>query len=285
MKKAQATNPALQLANLVLNERIPLDEGIVRAQTGGILLEFIQGLNVLTGGTHFSIDEIKNRVRSGDALRALQGRIPLLELPPEIRDSEQFRGMAGASADHPHDAEAPHKSEGEEPENAEEKEEEARARALNEISEIAKKVRALREERREHSHQISFIEAVERQKTIRPKPWVAGMIIAVVTMLLAGPVFLVVASPLALLVFISVGLGLAAIVVQRETVWYRHEVKIETSATEQRRAIKEIHRKQISRIEDEILELRNSARPILETTSESQRHLLETSFPEVFGKL
>lgn len=280
MKKPQTNNPALHLANLVLTERIPLDEGIVRAQTSGILVDLIQGLNVITGGNFFDIDEMKQRVRSGDALRALQGRLPLLELPANLNVSVAAEGSPDPSGEQP----AVPSVGGDSTENTEQQEEETRARLTQEVSEIARKIRALREERREHAHQIAFIEAVEKQKSIRPKPWVAGMVIAVFTMILAGPVFLLVASPVVLLVFVSVGLGLAAVVVQRESVWYRHDVQIETTAAEQRHRIKEIHRKQIARVDDEVMGLRNSVRPLLEVLPDSQRSVLEATYPEAFGK-
>ncbi|MCA9439647.1 MAG: hypothetical protein KC964_02490, partial [Candidatus Omnitrophica bacterium] len=84
MEQKTGGNLALKLSVEVLRRNISLDEGLVRAQTSGMVEPFVEGLNILVGRDLFDINEARQRLRSGAAERAVNGHDEPLQLPSEL---------------------------------------------------------------------------------------------------------------------------------------------------------------------------------------------------------
>ncbi len=76
---------ALTLASAVLRRETGYDDALLLANSAHLVSGFIDALNVLSNGEHFSHAEAEDRVRSGMALLASEGEIPRFHIPDEVR--------------------------------------------------------------------------------------------------------------------------------------------------------------------------------------------------------
>ncbi len=294
-KKKSAVEQPMKLASMVLMKEITLDQGLIYAQNAGVLETFVEGLNVLAQGRYFEPAFARERLRSGNAARAVEGRIQPLQLPPELRDwNIEKLGQALSHStmeahaptpptDHPdsplsHTPHEPHEAPPQQTEH------ERFEQALNTLSALDRKMRDLRSRRRECKELLNLLLAFEKNRPSAPKPWVGGLIMVVWTLLLAGPVWLFLQSRAGLGAFLLGGILVAGLVIRRELIWSEHVQDSENTIGEQRKINMEIQRNAISELERNLLAHHDEATELADTFSDSDRKSLMNSYPDIFVK-
>ncbi len=288
-KKKSAIDQPMKLASMVLMKEITLDQGLIYAHNAGVLETFIEGMNVLAQGRYFEPTFARERIRSGNAARAVEGRIPSLQLPPELQDwnieklSQSFVRTA-------EEARPPTSPNGH-PESSEDgtttpqqSERERFEQALSTLSGLDKKMRDLRSRRRECKELLNLLLAFEKNRRTAPKPWIGGLTMAGWTLLLAVPVWFFTDSRAGVGAFLLAGILVAGWVVRREMIWSEHVQVSEQAIGEQRKLNMEIQRNMISELERNLQEHRSEAMELVDTFAESDRKSLVNSFPDIFVK-
>jgi len=140
MDSQQDISRALNLAGDVLKGKVCLDEALVVANASNMLSALIESLNVLAEGPVFALAELEQRVHSGEAQWAMEGRTPRLELPAELRekhDDSMLTSVEWVDAS---------------------------------LKELDDRVGHLLELERDLAGQIEFLQAVERHRPSPPNP-------------------------------------------------------------------------------------------------------------------
>jgi hypothetical protein len=237
---------ALSLAGDVLKNRMSLDEALLVANASNMLPALIESLNVLADGPAFAQAELEQRVHSGEAQWALEGRIPRLELPDGLRDwrvENQVASVDWADAS---------------------------------LKELDGRIAKLLELERDLSGQIEFLQAVERHRPTPPNPWIAGIVIMGVGLVICVSLgFLARAHIAALLTFV-LATGIGSAVSLRD--WRKFEEFLDKVQREDQ------HRK--SKITQRQKDLDNAKNEVSAVMQEAMKILerLEVSGPEVVRK-
>ncbi len=284
-KKKSASEQPMKLANMVLNKEITLDQGLIYAQNANVLETFIEGLNVLAGGRYFEPAFARERLRLGNAARAVEGRIPALQLPPELRDwsIEKLGQTLVRTAEEAHPPTPPEPAVEEAP-TPEQTERERFEQALSLLRGIDRKMRGLRSRRRECKELLNLLLAFEKNRRTAPRPWVGGLTMICWTLLLAIPVWLFFQSRAGVGAFLLGGILVAGWVVRREMIWSEHVQDSEQTLSEQRRVNMEVQRSAISELERNLQDHRVEATELVNTFSETDRKSLINSYPDIFVK-
>jgi hypothetical protein len=288
-KKKSAVEQPMKLASMVLMKEITLDQGLIFAQNAGVLDTFIEGMNVLAQGRYFEPTFARERLRSGNAARAVEGRIPCLMLPLELKDwnIEKLGQALARTSGEPHPptppSDRPEASE-EETSTTQQTERERYEHALSILSGLDRKMRDLRSRRRECNELLNLLLAFEKNRRTAPKAWVGGLIIVGLTLLLAGPVWLFLDSRVGVGAFLLGGIFVAGLVVRREMIWSEHVQDSEQAIGEQRKVNMEIQRNAISELDRNLQTHRVEASDLVDTFCDSDRKSLVNSYPDIFVK-
>jgi hypothetical protein len=290
----------MKLATMVLKGEISVDQGLIRAQTGKVLDEFIDGLNVLAQGDYFDPVFAYERIRNGNALRALEGRIPGWELPSNLknwsekslRDSTPPGGVVSGSAVASPATPAAETTATEGPpapppadrQTGMQEDRERSEKARSQLSSLNDKLRNLRSQRRESRSLLQLLEYFDQNRRDSPRPWMGGVILMGCTLLLAYPVSLFLESKPGLFFFLLTGFLVSVVVVRREMTWSEHVHSTEQVMSEHRKVNMEVQKNLISNLDREIREARSQAHELVDSFQEKERKELVNSFLEIFTK-
>jgi len=218
------TSLGLMLSIQVLEEQLSYDEALLKAHSGKAVGDFVLGLNTVAGGEYFHLADAEARLRSGDAQRAVEGRIPLLDLPPELQ-------KADASQE--------------------------RAFLMKELEELDENLRNIQAQFEDDTRKIELLRAAERNKPAPPNPWLGGIVILGVTtvccllLLSAGKLLLI------SLVFFLAGVLLATAIFVNEINRYQRFLEKSKSETVARRQKMRDTEHRIAGMKKEVQGLRN----------------------------
>ena len=295
-KKKSAVEQPMKLASMVLMREITLDQGLIYAQNAGVLETFVEGLNVLAQGRYFELTFARDRLRSGSAARAVEGRIQPLQLPIELRDwniDKLGQALTHATTGETHAPTPPSDRPDSSPTPPHEPSEapappptehERFEQALNTLSSFDRKMRDLRSRRRECKELLNLLLAFEKNRRNPPRPWVGGLTMVCWTLLLAGPVWFFLESRAGLGAFLVGGILVAGLIVRREMVWNEHVLDSENAIGEQRKVNMEIQRNAISELDRNIQAVHEEAAEVVKAFSDSDRKNLVNAYPDIFVK-
>lgn len=287
-KKKSAVEQPMKLASMVLMKEITLDQGLIHAQNAGVLDTFIEGLNVLAQGRYFEPAFARERLRSGNAARAVEGRIAPLQLPPELKDwniSKLGHAVTSVTEEaHPPTPPTDRTDSLSQEAPPQQTEHDRFEQTLSVLGGLDRKMRDLRSRRRECKELLGLLHAFEKNRRTAPKPWVGGLTVVIWTLLLAGPVWFFLESRAGLGAFLLGGILVAGMVVRREMVWSEHVQDSEQAIGEQRKVNIEIQRNAISELERNLQAYYTEASELVDTFSDSDRKNLVNSYPDIFVK-
>ncbi len=195
MDAQQDFTRALNLAGSVIKGAMSLDEALLVANASNMLSSLVESLNVLAEGSVFALAEMEYRVHSGEAELAMAGRVPRLELPEELRERH---GESKATAVEWADAS---------------------------LKELDVRVGNLLELERDLTGQIEFLQAVERNRPSPPNPWLSGIIIMGLGLLICVSLAMLAHSQWTALIIFMLSTGVGASVSLRD--WRKYEEFLE----------------------------------------------------------
>lgn len=255
MDSQQDFTRALNLAGNIFRGEMSLDEAILVASASNMLPALIESLNVLAEGPTFALAEMEQRVQSGEAELALEGRIPRLELPEEIRERH---GESKSNSVEWADAS---------------------------FQELDVRVGHLLELERDLTGQIEFLLAVERNRPSPPNPWLAGIIIMCVGLLICVTLAMFMHSQWSALLTFMLFTGMGAAVSLRD--WRKYEEFLEKVQREdQHRKVKiDQCQKDLTNAKQEAGAIMQEAAKIitrLEATGPENVHHALATYPRLF---
>lgn len=236
----QGEHNAWDLANMVVSKEISFDEALLEAHKINDIAKYIHGLNILAGERCLDDGDAVQRVRSGEAARAVKGEIPPFELPYElkVRQDEASQDELDRIADT--------------------------------IHEYGQESRKHFEDRDSLHSQKEFILAAERNAPKPANPWVSsavifgiGAAISIVIVFASGSV------PTAAGVF-ALSVTVAAMVLRSEFKRYQDFVRQGSEESRRRKEKMAVYDEQISRIDKELRLLRRRAQKSLKVISDAQ---------------
>ena len=233
MDSQQDISRALNLAGDVLKGKMCLDEALVVASAANLLPALVESLNVLAEGPVFALAEMEQRVHSGEAQWAMEGRTSRLELPPELK--EKHGESQSASVDW----------------------------ADASLKDLDGRVGNLMELERDLSGQIDFMHAVERNRPSPPNPWLAGIIIMRVGLVICVSLALLARYHLAALLSFMLATGIGAMVSLRD--WRKYKEFLEKAQREDqhRRLRKDQCQKDLENARNEIAAIMQEATKVI----------------------
>jgi hypothetical protein len=260
MDRASAGDLPDRLAVQVITQELTIDQGLIRALTGQVVRGYVDRLNKILGVPCFKVEDLYERARSGHSQKAVDGRVPLLELPTDLPDREA----------------APERDE------------------LTVVTEILsrqeKRLKELISEREESLGRYYLLETTERNMPRPPDPWAGPVVILVLTVFFSLLVFYVAPDFIALyLMAVSGLLGLIFAVVAYVKGRFRYlEAKRKLDLdSEQRRVKMEAFREKVDTFDDAIWNVKKTGQSTLvnaRTLSREQTKKLRESHPTVFEK-
>ena len=258
MDRASAGDLPDRLAVQVITQELSIDQGLIRALTGQVIRGYVDRLNKILGVSHFKVEDLYERARSGNAQKAVDGRIPLLELPTDLPEREA----------------APERDE------------------LTVVTEILDRqetrLKELIAEREESLGRYYLLETTERNMPRPPDPWAGPVVILLITVFFSIFVFYVTPDFISLyLMSVSGFLGLIFAIVAYVKGRFRYlEVKRKLDLESEQRHIKmEAFRKKVDAFDDAIWNIKKTGQTTLlnaRTLSRDQKQELRESHPTVF---
>lgn len=255
MSPQQDLSRALSLAGDVLKQRMCLDEALLVANASNMIPALVESLNVLADGPVFAQTELEQRVHSGESQYAMEGRIPRLELPSELKNWQA--DTKAASVDW----------------------------ADSSLTEMDTRIGNLLELERDLTGQIEFLQAVERHRPTPPNPWVAGISIMGVGLVICIALAFLMGSRLTALISFMGATGLGAAVSLRD--WRKYEAFLEKVQKEDqhRRAKREQCQKDLDNAKNEIAIVIQEAGRIIERLNASGPEAVQkaiANYPRLF---
>lgn len=256
MDSQQEISRALNLAGNVFKGKMSLDEALVLASAANMLPALVESLNVLAEGSVFALAEMEQRVHSGEAQWAMEGRTSRLELPPELKEKHgesQSASVEWADAS---------------------------------LKDLDVRVGNLMELERDLSGQIDFLYAVERNRPSPPNPWLAGIIIMSLGLVICVSLALFARYHLAALLSFMVATGIGAMVSSRD--WRKYKEFLEKAQREDqhRRLKKDQCQKDLENTRNEIAAIMQEATKViarLESAGPEYIHRVLAAHPRLFG--
>ncbi|MCA9447626.1 MAG: hypothetical protein KC931_10945 [Candidatus Omnitrophica bacterium] len=291
MEDSESEILAIQLARRVLQQEITIDFALVRAQTSGVLTQFVANLNTLSGHDYFDLEVMKARVSQGIAGRAVAGRTDPFPLPKELEgwnpdwidNEENLEELPPL----PEIADTSNVESQGVPDAGEKTSAEDFQKKFREgIQNLDRKVKELRLQREEVNRLLHFLENIQEKRTEPPRPWIGSVVILIVSCFIAGVAFLVLRSPVVPALLIVGSAFLAAFLFQREYAWYERLIRIEKADAEHRARNIQLHKKQIEECKREIREIRKDARlrlTNLEGVGKEMAKSIKAEFPVLFS--
>src|SRR5690606_24944083 len=213
------------------------------------------GLNLFAGGEYFHLHEIENRLQSGNAQRAVEGRIPLWELPPQVAQAAGIPSVEEQNA-----IEAFLKASGE-------------------------KIQDLLGGIENHLRRRDLLTARKKNAPSPPNPWVSSAIILGISLGLCSVALFGLGTMVGALVVFLLGTALAGVLFTKEMTGYKQFLE------KQKEEMKVLEKKQktidreIKEVEAEIEVHRSNARKRLDKTSafsEDEKGRIRAAHPLVF---
>ncbi|KXK40105.1 MAG: hypothetical protein UZ16_OP3001000230 [Candidatus Hinthialibacteria bacterium OLB16] len=255
MSSQQDATRALNLAGQVLRSEMSLDEALLVANASGIVGPLIESLNVLANAPLFNQSELEMRLLSGEAQFAVEGRIPKLQLPSDLLLRKT--------------AEAP---------------------ALNEaldlrLKDLDHRAAQLQDAELDIRNQLEFLQAIEKGRSALPNPWLPGVIILTIGLILSAVGGMVAQSGPAAFGIMIVMIALAALVFMRDA--KKYEVHKQRTAREydHRRQKKDQCLKDLDTVQNELAVLMQEAGKVLshlEISGEEVRQKAIITYPRLF---
>lgn len=246
-----STNRALILAGQVLRKEVSLDQGLVLANSEGLLKTLIANLNVLSNREAFRLVEAEDRVKTGKADLALKGQLPLWELPSDISGSNVERVVSSPEV-------------------------ESRMRDLE--REIAK----AKEAAGDLEQEIMFVQAIRSGLKPPSSPWVVGAVLMFFGLVIAGAILgsnrSVLAAAIVLVFFTLIAVMIATKESGRYTVQLRklHE---DDKRLREKMSVHEEAKEEFDRL---IRELESQAESALSGLTESDRNRIRAMHPILY---
>ncbi|MCA9415108.1 MAG: hypothetical protein KC917_02515 [Candidatus Omnitrophica bacterium] len=255
MEQKTGGNLALKLSVEVLRRNISLDEGLVRAQTSGMVEPFVEGLNILVGRDLFDINEARQRLRSGAAERAVNGHDEPLQLPSELD---------GWTLD----------SEGKKPPLDE-----------RDFTTLEIQVNKILSEKQEILSRIDLLNAATQREDHIPNPWTAPLVILSLTVVAVSVFQFGVGSTLGSGISLAVGSLFTLVVFQKEMSRFEAVNRRIRSEIKKGMAIKKKCLDELRECDRRVATLRNRAAEMVEDCDplpeEEMANFLE-KFPGLF---
>lgn len=243
---------AIELSGQVLRGDTPFDEALLAAQSGKVVSIFISCLNTFAGGEYFDLSEAEARLRSGDAQRALDGRIPLFELPPELQGNVYDTRL-----------EEHIKAEREELER--------------ELSVFDARTDQLQTKLRECNEDIDRLEMAGRIRPPGPNPWIGSVIVLTAVFFVCLLVFFSTDSMKTSFWIFLGGTAVAGLILTNDLSKLRKFLKKEQRESWKRQDKIRKNQKQIKTLESEIVVVRDQGTKTLENI----RMIPEGTVPEI----
>jgi hypothetical protein len=249
------TSLGLRLSSEVIRQELSLDEAILKAHSGGALEDFATGLNLFSGGEHFHLSEIEARLHSGDAQRAVEGRLPPWELPPQLL-------LSGGEAS------------------------EAAAVSMNGfLDDLEEKIEDLAAGIEDRVQRLELLRIRQENRPSPPKPWVSGSIILGFSMAMAGAAVFTLSTLFAPLAIFLAGGGLAGVVFAQEMNRYRRFLDKQREEWQMLENKKKLIEREISDVKSQIESFRLTGQRRLERTSifsQEQKDSIAAGHPIIF---
>ncbi len=255
MDSQQEISRALNLAGNVFKGKMCLDEALVLASAANMLPALVESLNVLAEGSVFALAEMEQRVHSGEAQWAMEGRTPRLELPPELKDKQ---GESTSNSLEWVDV------------------------SLKELDVRMGNVTALE---RDLTGQIEFLNAVERHRPTPPNPWLAGILILSLGLVICASLAIFVHSLFAAFLSFVVATGMGAMVSLRDWKKYKEFLEKVHKEDHHRRLKKDQCQKDLENARNEIAAIMQEATKIigrLESAGPESVHRALAAYPRLF---
>lgn len=255
MSPHQDLTRALSLAGDVLKQKMSLDEALLVASASDMLPALVESLNVLLDGPMFAQAELEQRVHSGECQFAMEGRIPRLELPADL---ENWQGESKiTSVDW----------------------------ADSSLLEMDTRIGHLLELERDLIGQIEFLQAVERNRPRPPNPWLAGISIMGVGLVICVVLAFLMGSRLTALLFFVSATGLGAAVSLRD--WRKYEEFLEKIQREDqhRRVKREQCQKDLDKAKNEAAVVMQESTKIIERLNAAGPEAVQralSAYPRLF---
>ena len=243
---------AIELSGQVLRGDTPFDEALLAAQSRKVVSVFISCLNTFAGGEYFDLTEAEARLRSGDAQRALDGRIPLFELPPELQGNVYDTRL-----------EEHIKAEREEIEK--------------ELSVLDSRIDQLQTKIQECNEDVDRLEMAGRNRPPGPNPWIGSVIVLVAVFFVCLLVFFSTGSMRTIFGIFLGGTALVGIVLTNDLSKLRKFLKKEQRESWKRLDKIRKNQKHIKNLEAEIVAVRDQGTKVLENV----RMIPEETVPEI----
>ena len=231
---------SLRMAGQVLKGEIEMDQALLKSQSANILHTFVEGLNVLAGEKYFDLDELTERIRSGESQRALDGAGPLFRMPEELEDWSLGK---------------PTKT----------------------VDEIRPSLEALVEEsledfrrQEEINRQIGLQHSAARKTPTPPKPWLPSAIVFGLGLVLSGLVIVLGQSPLIALGIILISMATAAFVLVSEMKRFNEYVRDVVRDSRKREMAIHSYEKELDEVMKEVKIYRSRAKKLVNEIGRSR---------------
>jgi hypothetical protein len=245
----------LKLSIQVIGKEVSFDEALMKAHSGGAVREYINSLNTMAGGDFFHLAEAETRLRSGDAQRAVEGQVPLLDLPPELAESTSGEDGFG------------------------------RDRIEAELGEINSTIAELQSQLEDDTRWLDLIRAAEKNLPKAPKPWLGSSVLFAMTTVICVIILLAMKSLIGTLLVFVAGTGLASVLFVNEMTKYRRFVEKANKDYNARMEKMRLAEEAIREGKKGIAELRERGEERLKKVSHSSpedKAEIVASFPQVF---
>jgi len=249
------TSLGLRLSSQVIAKQLSIDEALLSAYSGHAVEDFVAGLNIFAGGEYFHLTEMQTRLQSGDAQRAVEGQIPLLELPRELQE----QGLVASPLDW--------------------------EKVESFLKEVEERITELQDQIGDELRRISLIRTAQKNKPSPPKPWLGSTLIFGMTVLFCSfALFAANSIPITLIAFL-LGTSLAGILFLKEMTSYGEFIKrVESEARAQKEKLNALE-STIKGVQDEIEAVRGQGETRLDKLkifNEEEKKRIRAAHPLVF---
>jgi hypothetical protein len=251
MDPQQASHRAPNLAGQVLRREICLDEGLLLASASDVFTAFIDNLNVLSGGNFFDQSELDRRVKSGEAQFAMEGRTPRLEIPTGLGPGESQEQTSAAEGD-------------------------------SFLDKMNTGVLQCREAQAEILREISFLETVRGNRPKPPSPWLAGVILMILAMVVTGIALAAAGSPISALAAFVLLSAMAGFVTLNNMKEFENFIRLAREEDERWKRKLESFEMTLSEMETQAENLQKEAQKTLSRLDESEARQVRLSNPQLF---